>query len=547
MIIHKALSSQLIGADCVHFQTALPNTEIEVKVESFDAFHYAFILPSEWEKEIRENLLRPMFIQGDLLHEGDHEDRLLFFSDIECICYRLENINNDNHYFERGNDAIICRFAPIENDNFLVKLDLVHTMNPLYNFPNSRLFPKVKRSSSFYIDDTDIQCCIKSFLEEKLLPIDQDHVMEALATYIYYDGLPDQFPQCFDDISLKSTLLSCALLDDHGLVEEVFDHSYFTQVWMFIQFAESYLLGNNFCADKNATVKENIISEIETILNVDYSSGAVLISTQQQVYLKAFFLMYMVYIKESISSNLPVRLTAGNDNINIGYVVSIEMILLDNIIGTKDDLRDIIYTSGLTHSEDNSKKLRIITQGEGYLPTIKEKLKLKLQLGSNFVLVQLHEDYIQLTLNQVVTESDVEDKEEEQESIILLDKIIHVQNLFAKTSDWKDTDVDLIQLGDTCGCHIFLTVEDILDISFKPVIQDIVSLLSASLPFMYEGFRIGTLHQVYSSNCASFLLESSDEKLLLCKTKKSDTKGTALDGWTGHLLIVLFETAANHI
>lgn len=168
------------------------DTEIEVKVESFDAFHYAFILPSEWEKEIRENLLRPMFIQGDLLHEGDHEDRLLFFSDIECICYRLENINNDNHYFERGNDAIICRFAPIENDNFLVKLDLVHTMNPLYNFPNSRLFPKVKRSSSFYIDDTDIQCCIKSFLEEKLLPIDQDHVMEALATYIYYDGLPDQ-------------------------------------------------------------------------------------------------------------------------------------------------------------------------------------------------------------------------------------------------------------------------------------------------------------------------------------------------------------------
>lgn len=138
----------------------------------------------------------------------------------------------------------------------------------------------------------------------------------------------------------------------------------------------------------------------------------------------------MVYIKESISSNLPVRLTAGNDNINIGYVVSIEMILLDNIIGTKDDLRDIIYTSGLTHSEDNSKKLRIITQGEGYLPTIKEKLKLKLQLGSNFVLVQLHEDYIQLTLNQVVTESDVEDKEEEQESIILLDKIIHVQNVY---------------------------------------------------------------------------------------------------------------------
>lgn len=56
-------------------------------------------------------------------------------------------------------------------------------------------------------------------------------------------------------------------------------------------------------------------------------------------------------------------------------------------------------------------------------------------------------------------------------------------------------------------------------------------------PFMYEGFRIGTLHQVYSSNCASFLLESSDEKLLLCKTKKSDTKGTALDGWTGHLLV----------
>lgn len=49
-------------------------------------------------------------------------------------------------------------------------------------------------------------------------------------------------------------------------------------------------------------------------------------------------------------------------------------------------------------------------------------------LKSYFLLAQLHEDYVQLTLNQVVTSPNINEKE--QEFVVCQDEIIHIQNIY---------------------------------------------------------------------------------------------------------------------
>lgn len=67
-------------------------------VNNNDSLHYVFIVPSEWEEEIRESLIRPMFVQAGLIAFENHKDRLLFCSDIESIYYYLTDPTKDSSF-----------------------------------------------------------------------------------------------------------------------------------------------------------------------------------------------------------------------------------------------------------------------------------------------------------------------------------------------------------------------------------------------------------------------------------------------------------------
>ncbi|KAG2235805.1 hypothetical protein INT48_001031 [Thamnidium elegans] len=368
------------------------------------------------------------------------------------------------------------------------------------------------------------------------------------------------------DISLKSTTLSLSLLNDEGLVEDIFDHNHFTnekylpslgsfyQVShittlvvkeQFISFADMYLVNiiNNLADDEDDHYS---IYDIEEILGNCLSSNEDLVSTEQKVYIKAFLLMYMTYIKEIILSKLRDHLNC--DDMNIGYAISIEKFLLDGVVETINDFRKIVHTSGLVQKNDRSKKLRIITQGDDILPTIQKYLHLELPLKSYFVLAQLHEGHIQLTLNQTVTCPDLK---EEQESIIIEDKMVPIENIYdslclnvwnnlienndliklCDEHNMSDTDgvLDLfslktikefksnfkqyisenvpiynkdlqrgkktaLQLNKSCHCKLYLSADDIIEISFKPVLQETIfnvstSLLNKELFGNYENIR----------------------------------------------------------
>ncbi|GAA5812881.1 hypothetical protein MFLAVUS_006340 [Mucor flavus] len=187
---------------------ALKNTieKNELEIENFDLFHYALIVPSEWEEEMREDIIRPIFVQSGLISNEDHQDRLLFFSDIESICYGLIDGNGQTYSFKRGQNTILCRLSPDE-EKTVVKFDLIETTNTLFDFPNANFFPKVMKSSSVSVTADDVKGRIKEFLrtnlfpvatddgavrkslKSELVPVDQDQIIEDVIKEINCWGL----------------------------------------------------------------------------------------------------------------------------------------------------------------------------------------------------------------------------------------------------------------------------------------------------------------------------------------------------------------------
>ncbi|GAA5804199.1 hypothetical protein HPULCUR_009686 [Helicostylum pulchrum] len=552
---------------------------LNLENESIDLFHYAFIVPSEWEEEIRDDIIRPIFVKSGLISNEDHQDRLLFFSDIESMFYRYP--------FERGNNTILCRITPDEGKAD-IKFDLIQTSSTLYNFPNANLFPKVMESSSVPAITDDIDGRIAKFLRTNLFYVatdddrDEENMKRYTETrpwiirslnYIVTTITPTESDieppfllagagiSVFEAIqhsdmyyiSLGSTLLTYLLLNEDGLAQQIFDYNYLIANNLpplgcfytflnaitlnvkeqFIPFAERYLLGDlaDFTADDGVSIKKDQLFEMKAILTKELSSGEALISTNKPKYINAFVLMYMIYIKEEILNKLPDHLISDHTDTKIGYAISIEAMLLNNTIGTKDSLQDIIFSSGLVLKVDDYKKLRITTQGEKIFPAIQKSLKLELSLKSYFLVCQLHEDYVQLTLHQVVTAPSSE--EEEQESIIVQDEILDIPNIYDSlyTSMWNSLvqDSSLIEL---CEMHITSDDNKILDLfssktktelfanlkkeeaddfnlelgidTFCLLVPELLSQLLQPVisqrPLCYKYFEIGVLQQVRSEN-----------------------------------------------
>ncbi|MBM6386418.1 MAG: hypothetical protein JSY10_20895 [Paenibacillus sp.] len=174
------------------------------------------------------------------------------------------------------------------------------------------------------------------------------------------------------------------------------------------------------------------MSEIKTILSTDFffeedsdSTQQQNYNTQQQKHIRVFLIVYLAYLKDVI---LKKNLGFDEAELEIGYVVSIERMLLDNAIGTKSEFEEIVAASGIVKSEGTSNYLKVITRGEGLLPLLQRRHEgSEFPLNSYFLLANIHEDYIQLTLNKVVVPGS---SEVEASSIVIKDKIISIENIY---------------------------------------------------------------------------------------------------------------------
>ncbi|KAI8067200.1 hypothetical protein BDF21DRAFT_496137 [Thamnidium elegans] len=280
--------------------------------------------------------------------------------------------------------------------------------NPLYKSINSN---SILRGTSRYL----ISAIQNSNIYGKPRILSTEH--SAISSSIFLSSKPDAIMNI--DILLDSTVLSFSLLDENGLVKKVWNHDYFvpdigislrslgsffifSEVATlnvknsFITFVEEYLMGGSDVY--YIVLNKNMLIEMENILRVESHNKDIMVSIQQQVYIKAFVLIYMIYINVIVSRKT-LKITGDNDDIKTGYAITIEKTLLQKLLVTEDDLRYMIYASNLVQEDDSYKKLRITTQGQGLLPVIQQSFKLQFPLKSFFIVSQLHKDYVQLTLN----------------------------------------------------------------------------------------------------------------------------------------------------
>ncbi|KAG2234828.1 hypothetical protein INT48_006745 [Thamnidium elegans] len=688
------------------------------EIKDSGALHYVLVVPSEWEEEIREVLIRPIFVQANLISKDDHQDRLLFCTDVESTYYCLSD-PKIVYFTEMMRNTILGRIVAVKENQVSIRLYLISIGNPLFDFSGSLTRLKIMNSNEMFLTSDDIKNSIAEFIKinfsfdaqeitilnimkelgnrtftsmededevsylmkpfvtdkniseldkhqeelirsirpfdicheiskhlpnnlKQLLPNDlakeysilkftdkytseieldegllqwsrfmfeynrisisssyivpksfsyksiggqgivfgasqysinaiqnsniygKPRIHSAILSSIFLNSKPDAIVNI--DILLESTVLSFSFLDENGLVKEIWNHDYFVpdislrSLGSFFTFSEAVILN----------VKNSFITFVEEYLTDESNISFVVLNKDTLI---------------EIENILNVE--RGNDNIKTGYAITVEKMLLQKLLVTEDELRDMIYASNLVQEDDSYKKLRIITQGEGLLPVIRQSLKLQLPLRSFFVVAQLYEDYVQLTLNQVVTESGLD--HEDQETTISQEEIIHIPNIYDSLcfNMWSNIteDSSLIQLCDT---HKGYNDNELLDIfslenqaEFTNNLKEYISkeilnkyltaqktdkttvylsnsydetdyflyeqkvdmayytiprlsnqLLQPILqqePCSYKGFQVGVLRQVYSENFGFGFKVPPKGPPIVLKSNREDTNAILLD------------------
>ncbi|GAA5805126.1 hypothetical protein HPULCUR_010639 [Helicostylum pulchrum] len=588
------------------------------KIKDTSALHYVFVAPSEWEEEIREVLIRPLFVQANLISKDDHQDRLLFCTDVESTYYYITQYQgNDNLKLKRN--TIIRSIDVVEESKVSIQLYSIFIGNPLFDFSNSLLFPKLLDSNSSFLTTNDVKNGIREFIKSKFsFDVSEEtsqNLMEEIISISYENIADDDESLSETDKYQKACLQSispfdvCAEISKHlsnnlklllqnNLIKEysllkmpnkcwrgpqlkvdrgLLDWAEFLFDYTYTSFGSKYIVSKrlpfmdfdyaevlegavrySFDAIQNSDIysKPRILStehsatsssiflksKPDAIMNIDISLESTMLSFSpldknglvKEIWNHKYFVpdsQFVIFVERYFTENTD----DGYDSLNEDIMTEIEdSMLLKRLFGTEDNLRDIVYASNLVQKDDGSKKLRVTTHGEGLFPAIQQSFNLHFPLKSFFVVAQLYEDHVQLTLNQVVTESGLEN--EYQEAIIIQEEMIPIPNIYKslcfnmwniieesslvqlcdiheglddnelleiftlenqaeftnnlkeyisknilnESLDKQKTDATTIYLSTSCNCRVCLTVNDITEVSFRPVLQDIISLVSAS-------------------------------------------------------------------
>lgn len=112
--------------------------------------------------------------------------------------------------------------------------------------------------------------------------------------------------------------------------------------------------------------------------------------SRQPKLIKAFLIMYFGYLKETVLNRLLSILKEKSESLyledddNIGYMIHVEKDFLDDIVGSKENMEELMITSGIwrcrRHSSPGRRDL-IFSQGEGLLPILQKRFKLDLALN----------------------------------------------------------------------------------------------------------------------------------------------------------------------
>lgn len=134
--------------------------------------HFVLFLPTYWNEGIREELIRPIFIEANILSEKDHKGRLLFFTPLETN-FRYIQSKNDyenermNGKIKNGQQYIMYGLS-FADDTLTVNLDLFSAHYPSVKSINNSFVANSLKSSFFNVSlNTKIPNGLEGCLEKR--------------------------------------------------------------------------------------------------------------------------------------------------------------------------------------------------------------------------------------------------------------------------------------------------------------------------------------------------------------------------------------------
>ncbi|MBM6386420.1 MAG: hypothetical protein JSY10_20905 [Paenibacillus sp.] len=123
---------------------------------------------------MRNYIIRPLFIQAGIISKDDHEDRLLFYTDLEATFYYLQrrSINMDAYsrtkLYEEGKENILCRISSDKKGTLSLNLDVISPKKSTLNVQEVFLEPISIRSSFVSSSLLGFKENIRNFIESAI-------------------------------------------------------------------------------------------------------------------------------------------------------------------------------------------------------------------------------------------------------------------------------------------------------------------------------------------------------------------------------------------
>lgn len=170
--------------------------ELNLDVGITSAFNYILTVPSHWKDEMREVLLRQIFTEAGLISSDDHKDRVLFCSELDSLCYYITHADKSMDFLGKGKGKgkgmILCRFNTAEERKISIKLDLISTVNSIFDFPGALIHPKAVRSNTVSLTINNITDGIKAFINTELSTDIQDEIVQNIMNIPFNESFSDK-------------------------------------------------------------------------------------------------------------------------------------------------------------------------------------------------------------------------------------------------------------------------------------------------------------------------------------------------------------------
>ncbi|KAI7893683.1 uncharacterized protein EV154DRAFT_139599 [Mucor mucedo] len=147
---------------------------------------YVFTIPTGWNENIKEELIRPLFIKSGVLNEEDDQGRLIFFTDLELNFRYLQSrrFREFNVAMNQGHQYIIMSLY--FQQEIRVNLNLVSAQYPSFKTVDSGYVPQLLKDFHFTISlrshnvKSSLTTCLEKFCDSELVLKIIDQMLQIL-------------------------------------------------------------------------------------------------------------------------------------------------------------------------------------------------------------------------------------------------------------------------------------------------------------------------------------------------------------------------------